>query len=1219
MCSNANNGTGDTVTCSVSKLDPTEDVEIHTLNDNTTEKTLNFSNSNNETIYFKIPRHSYLFRADLNLSKDMLSYMIPVNVTAGDRDLENVLVEYELNFTEIFNELNCTNCTLNNDSIMVIEKMSHIRTLSDGDYEKNLSFIEQNGLSVTEYLSILIGKTITDTRIDLTRINSLEHNWTEIDVEFEEENLDTFIFHWNGTDHIFKPSITSETGIYNLDYPSLVLAMNFNNMSDVGENYASPSTGQTVYDYSHYGNNGTTQGGIIYNSTGGKYGGALSFDGSNDKVTINNNNNQLYNTNFTILAWVNYRALATNNYYDHVILAQDIGSYSNNKWMFGINTLTTGTHFEYYNTVAGGGSRELNGNAWTMSLGTWYYLGITKNGSNFTFFRNGAADGSVIDTTPIPSITTVPITFAWSENLYFNGSIDEVRIYNRSLTAEEISMHYYSNLQKYNTTHWNFHTNLTNLNRNLIYNYSSWWNSTANPNGTLTSGVINAPSNVALDIGNDSNIEWLHGEVLTDTVTIHSQNLTSELNDILNNNCNCNGCSIHGGNCRIPLRFRSDSEGRLRISNIDLTYSPIDEVEVPGVYHNGKVKWHMGGRTPANTIREFNIYFDTENKCYINNHTIVDVDYTLLTCPESSHEPNWWNHSWIHRTPITIDNSNNTETLHDYQISVNPKIYNNDGLVLSMHFSEGNGTYIKDSSGRNNDGILNVGNGDNASSKWVDGRFGKALHFDGSNDYVTGSLSSTLTGNMTAEVWFKGPNQSDQRRILDIAQATTTGLQICLSSTGQVMIDNSGGPSNNIISSAIYGDNRWHSATGVRIGTDYYLYVDGEYIGTSSGNPSPTYTRFFIGQRYLSSNFNGSIDEVRIYNRSLTPQEIREHYEASKARLDYQDLRFIYYNISDVSHENGTEIPYWFENDRSVWVKVPEIPAESTERIWMYHGNNNATSSSNPDSTFILYDDFLGNTLDESKWRNAGNAGVGSATVSNGVLTITAGGVGSRAVGQRINLSMSLQAKFRQQFTGSRTHYEAHVFGFSRMNQVNAFAAWWTSLGCRGHCFELAQEAAVYQYKSCDDGYCESTRGLYIAINQTNMTGGGNTEPDQNWHVYLLSYYAGDLKLYQDGVLWQNLTTISAIPTMPMGVMFGEYNDWSTHNAYNNIDWVFVAKHTIPEPVVTVGIPPCISVGESERGDYVLSGSVWGVQFVQKSIKKFLPFFSYYSNLPLKS
>jgi flagellin-like protein len=71
---------------------------------------------------------------------------------------------------------------------------------------------------------------------------------------------------------------------------------------------------------------------------------------------------------------------------------------------------------------------------------------------------------------------------------------------------------------------------------------------------------------------------------------------------------------------------------------------------------------------------------------------------------------------------------------------------------------------------------------------------------------------------------------------------------------------------------------------------------------------------------------------------------------------DFSDLRF-------TDSDCQTLIPYWVESyvasdSAVVWVKVPAIPASSTETIYMYYGNPSATSESNPDDTFDLFLDF---------------------------------------------------------------------------------------------------------------------------------------------------------------------------------------------------------------------------------------------------------------------
>jgi len=83
-------------------------------------------------------------------------------------------------------------------------------------------------------------------------------------------------------------------------------------------------------------------------------------------------------------------------------------------------------------------------------------------------------------------------------------------------------------------------------------------------------------------------------------------------------------------------------------------------------------------------------------------------------------------------------------------------------------------------------------------------------------------------------------------------------------------------------------DNQWHHIVSVKQGGNMYLYLDGDLVGTgtgstpSLGNPPP---RLIIGQYYDASGhggFQGLMDNVIIYRRALTPEEIKQHYTQLK-------------------------------------------------------------------------------------------------------------------------------------------------------------------------------------------------------------------------------------------------------------------------------------------------------------------------------------------------
>lgn len=119
--------------------------------------------------------------------------------------------------------------------------------------------------------------------------------------------------------------------------------------------------------------------------------------------------------------------------------------------------------------------------------------------------------------------------------------------------------------------------------------------------------------------------------------------------------------------------------------------------------------------------------------------------------------------------------------------------------------------------------------------------------FDGIDDYLS-ATGLNLTGDLSVALVFHAATApgAGARRMLDLAQAAADGLQLGVMATGQLMVDNSGGPTTLISTAGSVCDGGSHAALVTRSGTTYTLYVDGTSIGTSGGT-APTYTRLFSG------------------------------------------------------------------------------------------------------------------------------------------------------------------------------------------------------------------------------------------------------------------------------------------------------------------------------------------------------------------------------------
>jgi hypothetical protein len=115
----------------------------------------------------------------------------------------------------------------------------------------------------------------------------------------------------------------------------------------------------------------------------------------------------------------------------------------------------------------------------------WYHVvGIRDNNNLLVYI-----DGALLD-----NVSAAFGTFNAATNAsigavqtissgYFNGTIDEIRVYNRSLSSDEVFMHYRSNLRKYAVSGWEFYTNQSGLN-NSIYNYTATAADTTGSNNT---------------------------------------------------------------------------------------------------------------------------------------------------------------------------------------------------------------------------------------------------------------------------------------------------------------------------------------------------------------------------------------------------------------------------------------------------------------------------------------------------------------------------------------------------------------------------------------------------------------------------------------------------------------------------------------------------------------------------------------------------------------
>src|SRR3989344_1477292 len=191
--------------------------------------------------------------------------------------------------------------------------------------------------------------------------------------------------------------------------------------------------GVTAFDHSGQNNSGTLTGGP--SRTIGKIGQGLSFDGNDD---VRGSGINIANSAFTISAWIKTSSFSNDVY---IAVGSENGLYDPNRDNKGLALqLTSATTINY--------SFYANDHTVTVSnmTGRWTHLVAVYTGTQASFYQDGVqvlapvAKGAFSGTSAwgIGSWESTSNTFGG----YFTGSMDDVSIYNRALSGDEIKRLY---------------------------------------------------------------------------------------------------------------------------------------------------------------------------------------------------------------------------------------------------------------------------------------------------------------------------------------------------------------------------------------------------------------------------------------------------------------------------------------------------------------------------------------------------------------------------------------------------------------------------------------------------------------------------------------------------------------------------------------------------------------------------------------------------------
>jgi len=483
-----------------------------------------------------------------------------------------------------------------------------------------------------------------------------------------------------------------------------------------------------------------------------------------------------------------------------------------------------------------------------------------------------------------------------------------------------------------------------------IYEESMIWN-------------IPYPSNVSLSI-NNTQIWNFTGEF--NQTNNKTSNFASTLNTALNNGkCDCSGCSLSGNNCTIPFTFHSDTAGILQYSDIQINYDSI-----PFVY----------------LISPSNSSYSSSTKTFTCNSTdetnLANVTLYIWNSTSVYNNTNFFS---FNKTQPSIENN----MLLYYKLDNNSAIGEND-------------TFIVDSGNYKN----------NATAKGTvnnDGYISKGFSFDGTdgkNITTINKINLTNTG-FTLTGWAYLLSNSylgvDNHNIF-LSEKDNSGYGITLfqhitNRRLQFHYRNSSLSQGAIFSTSSMANNKWnHFAVSYNLSSNNFtLFLNGINEASVIIKTTPLENQIIFGKEIeeWDSTMNGTLDEILVYNRSLSSSEINEIYNNYTLYSRSTTFNLINFSRSDTYRwnclaYNNNSYKNWYESNYTLIVDTssPVITLNyPTNNLWLNNGTNinfNCTVEGNNLDSLFLYGNFSGTySLNKTK------SGITSGTINTFLLNLT--------------------------------------------------------------------------------------------------------------------------------------------------------------------------------------------------------------------------------------
>ena len=558
-----------------------------------------------------------------------------------------------------------------------------------------------------------------------------------------------------------------------------------------------------------------------------------------------------------------------------------------------------------------------------LNLNQWSNLVMTRDASNnMSIYLNGI--GSTSNTQSYSNILQMNQIGRYSAftNVYnVKGSIGEVKIYNRTLSASEVLQNYNASKKRYLPEENYLTSNLVvNLDfgdtrcypgtGNAAYDLTGLGHTASLVNGAtynslyggniLCDGVddyIEAITTSALDFGtNNFSVEYWYRklEYTTGYENIWGPNIWRAGGDAVNNEWSLgigNGSAGFGES--VSLVFQSPSNGIFYKTDTKIVGSLNKFNQIVGIRNGGLLEVYFNGSL---------LYSENPGGGFSSSMPLNNISNNIRICNSYLNQY----HSKAHTGILRIYNKamSAREVNQNYQALLprfsDPSIVT-DGLILNYDFGSAE-TYP--GTGTNAQNLVGTGlTGALTNSPTYSTNSGGSIYLDGTNDYIGVSNNSALQPTyLTVEIWFRlnvvlASQPTAYPLLLDkYSLSSLTGYRL-LFERGADELQFTVFDSVQDNKAAITGagsklSQNWNCVQGTFDGNTTKIYLNGVLQQTFTRTFSISYNNedLYLGTYYAVSDgfqhyINAYLGNVRIYNRALSQSEISQNFNAARNRF----------------------------------------------------------------------------------------------------------------------------------------------------------------------------------------------------------------------------------------------------------------------------------------------------------------------------------------------